>query len=172
MESIMLLIYVNFSMNNIRRDWIKNSLEKDLHSLYEAGNPPTTLLLGDDHPNKIREAKESSQLTSHTLSQLPRYTRYQKPEWGQSSKECFVTGQHKARHRPQYQNNRQKQYSCFRKCGWRKKFSPGRPQKSGHFRNFSTIRKNFLGDENILQGSEKTLEEEEIFNFVTKDLMN
>ena len=122
MESIMLLIYVNFSMNNIRRDWIKNSLEKDLHSLYEAGNPPTTLLLGDDHPNKIREAKESSKLTSHTLSQLPQYTRYQKPEWGQSSKECFVTGQHRARHRPQYQNNRQKKYSCFRKCGWRKNF--------------------------------------------------
>ena len=53
-----------------------------------------------------------------------------------------------------------------------KKSSPGRPQKSGHFRNFSTNRKNFLGHENIFQGSEKTLEEEEIFNFVRKDLVN
>ena len=114
----MLLIYVNFSMNNIRRDWIKNSLEKDLHSLCEAGNPPTTLLLGDDHPNKIREAKESSKLTSHTLSQLPRYTRYQKPEWGQSSKNCFVTGQQtQSTTSPTIPKQQTKKYSCFRKCG-------------------------------------------------------
>ena len=32
MESIMLLGHVNFSMNNMRRDRIKNSLRKDLHS--------------------------------------------------------------------------------------------------------------------------------------------
>ena len=32
MESIMLLGHVNFSMNNMRRDRIKNSLQKDLHS--------------------------------------------------------------------------------------------------------------------------------------------
>ena len=125
----MLLIYVNFSMNNIRRDWIKNSLEKDLHSLCEAGNPPTTLLLGDDHPNKIREAKESSKLTSHTLSQLPRYTRYQKPEWGQSSKECFVTGQHRARHRPQYQNNRQKNTLASGNAGDEKIFTRATAKK-------------------------------------------
>ena len=45
-------------MNNMKRDRIKNNLQKDLHSLCEAGNPPTTLLLGDDLPKKIREAKE------------------------------------------------------------------------------------------------------------------
>ena len=33
----------------MRRDWIKNSSQNDLHSLCEAGNRPTTLLLGDDH---------------------------------------------------------------------------------------------------------------------------
>ena len=49
MESIMLLVHVKFSMNNMRRDWIKNSLQNDLSSLCEAGNRPTTLLLGDDH---------------------------------------------------------------------------------------------------------------------------
>ena len=54
----MLLGHVNFSMNNLRRDKIKNSLQKDLHSLCEPGNPPTTLFVGDDLPKKIREAKE------------------------------------------------------------------------------------------------------------------
>ena len=49
MESIMLLVHVKFSMNNMRTDWIKNSLQNDLSSLCEAGNRPTTLLLGDDH---------------------------------------------------------------------------------------------------------------------------
>ena len=62
MESIMLLGHVNFSMNNMRKDRIKKSLQKDLLSLSEADNPPTTLLLGDDLPKKIREAKESSNL--------------------------------------------------------------------------------------------------------------
>ena len=61
----------------MKRDRIKNNLQKDLHSLCEAGNPPTTLLLGDDLPKKIREAKESSKLTSNPLSQPPRYTGYQ-----------------------------------------------------------------------------------------------
>ena len=61
-------------MNNMRRDRIKNSLQEDLHSSCEAGNPPTTLLLGeDDLLKKIREPK----LSSHLLSQLPRYTGYQ-----------------------------------------------------------------------------------------------
>ena len=60
MESIMLLGHVNFSMNNMRRDRIKNSLQKNLHSLCEGGNPPTTLLLGYDLPKEIHEAKESS----------------------------------------------------------------------------------------------------------------
>ena len=46
MESIVLLGHVNFSMNNMRRDRIKNSLQEDLHSSCEAGNPPTILLLG------------------------------------------------------------------------------------------------------------------------------
>ena len=69
----------------MRRDRMKNSLQIDLHSLCEAGNPPTTLLLGDDLPKKIREAKESSKLTSHPLSQPPRYTA--KPEEEQPSKE-------------------------------------------------------------------------------------
>ena len=36
--------HVNLSMNNMRRDRIKNSLQKDLHYLCEAGNPPATLL--------------------------------------------------------------------------------------------------------------------------------
>ena len=52
-------------MNNMRRGRIKNSSQKDLHSLCEAGNPPTNLLLGDDLPKKIREAKELSKLISH-----------------------------------------------------------------------------------------------------------
>ena len=52
-------------MNNMRRGRIKNSLQKDLHSLCEAGNPPTNLLLGDDLPKKIREAEELSKLISH-----------------------------------------------------------------------------------------------------------
>ena len=76
MESIMRLGHVNFSMNNIRRERIKNSLQKELHSLCEAGNPPITLLLGDDFPKKIRKAKELSKLTSNPLSQPPRYTGY------------------------------------------------------------------------------------------------
>ena len=59
----MLLEHVNFAMNNIRRDRIKNSLQKDLNFLCEPGNPPSTLLLGDDLPKKIWEAKESSKLT-------------------------------------------------------------------------------------------------------------
>ena len=59
-----------------------------MHSLYEAGNPPTTLLLGDDLPNKICKAKESSKLTSHPLSQPPRY-RISKPERGQPSRVIF-----------------------------------------------------------------------------------
>ena len=68
MESIMLLGHVNFSMDNMRKDRIKNSLQKDLHSLCEAGNPPTTtLLLEDDLPKKIREAKESLKFTSNPL---------------------------------------------------------------------------------------------------------
>ena len=60
MESIMLLGLVKFFMNNMRRDRIKNSSQKYMDSLCEAGNPPTILLLGDDLPKKIREAKESS----------------------------------------------------------------------------------------------------------------
>ena len=64
-------------MNNMKRARIKNSLQKDLHSLCEAVNPPTTLFLGDELPKKIREAKESSKLTSNLPSQPPRYTGYQ-----------------------------------------------------------------------------------------------
>ena len=67
MESIMLLDHVNFSFNNMTRERIKNSFQEDLHSIFEAGNPPTTLLLGDDLPKKIREGKESSKFTSHPL---------------------------------------------------------------------------------------------------------
>ena len=74
MESIILLGHLNFSMNNMRRYRNKNSLQKDLRSLCEAGNPPTTLLLGDDLSKKTQEAKESSKLTSHPLSQPPQYT--------------------------------------------------------------------------------------------------
>ena len=61
----------------MKRDRIKNSLQKELHSLCGSGNSPTTLLLEDNLPNKIHEAKESSKLTSHLLSQLPRYTGHQ-----------------------------------------------------------------------------------------------
>ena len=62
MESIMLLGHVNFSMNNMRRDRIKNSLQKDLHFLCEAGNPPTTLLLGDDLPKKFMKQRSHQNL--------------------------------------------------------------------------------------------------------------
>ena len=71
MDSIILLGDVHFSINNMSRDRIKNNLQKDLHSLCEAGNPATNLLLGDDLPRKIREAKESSKLSSHFLPQPP-----------------------------------------------------------------------------------------------------
>ena len=71
-----LLGHVNFSMNNIRKDMVTNNLQTDLHSLYEAGNPPTTFLLGDNLPKKIQEVKESSKVTSNPLSQPSRYTEY------------------------------------------------------------------------------------------------
>ena len=102
MESIMRLGHVNFSMNNIRRERIKNSLQKELHSLCEAGNPPTTLLLGDDLPKKIREAKESSKLTSNPLSQPPRYTGYQNQKGGSQTKNNFLSqgNKHRAQYRP------------------------------------------------------------------------
>ena len=98
----MLLGHKNFSMNNMRRDRIKNSLQKDLHSLCEAGNPPTTLLLGDDHPKIISEAKESSRLTSHALSQLSRYTGYQNQRGVSQAKNKFLSqgNKHRARYRP------------------------------------------------------------------------
>ena len=71
-----LLGHVNLSMNNIRKDMVTNNLQTDLHSLYEAGNPPTTFLLGDNLPKKIQEVKESSKVTSNPLSQPSRYTEY------------------------------------------------------------------------------------------------
>ena len=61
--------HVNLSMNNMRRDRIKNSLQKDLHSMGEAGNPPTTLLVGDDLPKKIGEEKESLTLKDPLISE-------------------------------------------------------------------------------------------------------
>ena len=109
MESIILLGHVNFSMNNMRRDRIKNSLQKDLHSLGESGNPPTTLLLGDDLPKKTHEAKESSKLISHSLSQPPRYAGYQNQEGASQPKNNFLSqgNKYRAPYRPQYLNNRQ-----------------------------------------------------------------
>ena len=109
MESIILLGHVNFSMNNMRRDRIKNSLQKDLHSLGESGNPPTTLLLGDDLPKKTHEAKESSKLISHFLSQPPRYAGYQNQEGASQPKNNFLSqgNKYRAPYRPQYLNNRQ-----------------------------------------------------------------
>ena len=97
MESIILLGHVNFFMNSMRRERIKNSLQKDLHSLCEAGNPPTTLLLGDVLPKKIREAKESSKLTSHPLSQLPRHTGYQNQKRVIQAKNNFLPQGNKQR---------------------------------------------------------------------------
>ena len=48
----MLLRNVIFSINNITRDKIKNSLQIDLHFLCVAvGNPATNLLSGDDVQN-------------------------------------------------------------------------------------------------------------------------
>ena len=109
MESIMLLGHVNFSMNNMRRDAIKNIFEKDLHSLCEAGNSTTTLILGDDLPKKIHEAKGSSKHTSQPLSQLPRYTGHQKQKGGSQTKNNFLSqgNKHRARYSLQYRNNRQ-----------------------------------------------------------------
>ena len=72
-------------MNDMKRNRTKNSLQRDLHSLCEAGNPPTILVLGDKFPKKIQEVKESSKITSYPLSQLPRYTG-SKPKSGQPSK--------------------------------------------------------------------------------------
>ena len=61
--------HVNLSMNNMRRDRIKNSLQNDLHSMGEAGNPPTTLLVGDDLPKKIGEEKELLTLKDPLISE-------------------------------------------------------------------------------------------------------
>ena len=91
MESIMLLGHVNFSMNNMRRNRMKNTLQKDLHSLCEAGSSRTTLLLGDDLPKKICETKESSKITSHPISQPPRYTGYQHQKGGSQAKNNLLS---------------------------------------------------------------------------------
>ena len=109
MESIMLLRYVYFSMTNMRKDRVKNSLQKDLHALYEAGNPRTTLLLGNDFPKNVREVKESSKRTSHPLTQLPRYTEYHNQRVDNQAKKNLLSqgNKHRARFRPQYQNSRQ-----------------------------------------------------------------
>ena len=109
MDSIILLGDAHFSINNISRYRIKNNLQKDLHSLCQAGNPPTTLLLGDDLPKKIREAKESSKLSSHPLSQPPRCTGYENQKGGSQAKNNLLSqgNKHRTRYRPQQQNNRQ-----------------------------------------------------------------
>ena len=91
MESIMLLGHVNFSMDNMRRNRIKNTLKKDLHSLREAGSPRTTLLLGDDLPKEICETKESSKITLHPISQPPPYTGYQNQKGGSQAKNNFLS---------------------------------------------------------------------------------
>ena len=64
------------------RERIKNSFQEDLHSLCEAGNPPTTLLLGDDLPKKIRDDKKSSKFTSYPVSTATIH-RTSTPECGQ-----------------------------------------------------------------------------------------
>ena len=103
-----MLLHVNFSMNNMRRDRIKNSLQKDLHSSYEASNPPTTLLLGGDLLKKMWEAKESSKFTSHPLFQLPRNAKHQNQKGGSQAKNnfLFLGNKPKARYLLQNQNNR------------------------------------------------------------------
>ena len=52
MDSIMLLRNVIFSMNKMRRDKIKNSLQIDLHFLSAVGNPTINLLLGGRRSNQ------------------------------------------------------------------------------------------------------------------------
>ena len=76
----MILGHENLSMTNMRRDRIKTILQKDLHSLCEAGNHPATFLLGDDLPKKIGIIKTYlifliSTATIHRIS---------KPEMGTS----------------------------------------------------------------------------------------
>ena len=109
MESVMLLGHVNFSMNDMMRNRIKNSLLKDLHFSCEAGNPPTTSLFGDGLPKKIREAMESSKFTSHPLFQPSRCTGYQNQKGNSQANNSFLSqsNKHRARYCPQYQNNRQ-----------------------------------------------------------------
>ena len=53
---------VNFSMNTIRSDWIKYSLQKDLHSLCEEGNPPITLLQGMNFQRKSMKQRNHQNL--------------------------------------------------------------------------------------------------------------
>ena len=65
-DSTMLLGHENLSMNNMRRDGIKNSLQKGLQFLCE-GYPPMTLFLGDELPKKIWEVMASPKLTLHPL---------------------------------------------------------------------------------------------------------
>ena len=52
------------------------------------------MLLGDDLQKKIREAEESSKLTSNPLSQLPLYTGHQNQKGcGQANNNFFVSEQ-------------------------------------------------------------------------------
>ena len=89
MESIMLLGDANFSMNNMRRDRIKNSFQKDLHSLFEAGNPPTTLLSGDDPPKESLRSKGIIKTYLKFTISTTTVHRISRPEKGQPSKEYF-----------------------------------------------------------------------------------
>ena len=52
----------------MRGDWIKNSLQNDLHSLCEAGNPPTTLFSWDDHLKMTYLTPPISTATIHRIS--------------------------------------------------------------------------------------------------------
>ena len=85
----MLLGDANFSMNNMRRDRIKNSFQKDLHSLFEAGNPPTTLLSGDDPPKESLRSKGIIKTYLKFTISTTTVHRISRPEKGQPSKEYF-----------------------------------------------------------------------------------
>ena len=60
MESVIPWGHTNYR-SNIRREKIKYSLHEDLQTC-ENGNPPTKFILGNNLPQRIKEAKDSLKL--------------------------------------------------------------------------------------------------------------
>ena len=69
LDGVMLLGNVSHSLNNLRKETLRPTLSRGLQHLCEISNSVTSyLLLGDDLPTRIKEAKETARIT---LSQKP-----------------------------------------------------------------------------------------------------